>query len=308
MSEKKKNPLIRIWVGTPVHGSYDTTEEYDIANVLKMMGHNVSFEGWFSIIEVADGKKALVTHHGRTGYRYPFTPAQTDAEAILRDMQIGKLPQGIKFYVTAHRHTSMGTGDYFGIKVIRCPCWANFISYARSTMLMPHIMPDIGAYFLIVSPEGRIQLQEWHYPPFIYDEVNDRIIETEPKSKSYVNPKKVTIDEPLKTMLKRAKKVILILADTHVGELTAVTPPEYTDALGYTYKIKMNKCNQRLYEYWQHLALMCRKHFKPDEIWLVGDLVAGHMSKVFEKTRKMTIESLDMQKQAFIELIRQLVP
>ena len=308
MAREKKDPLIRIWTGTPVHGSYDTTEEYDIAEILKLIGYNVSFEGWFSIIEVADGKKALVTHHGRTGYRYPFTPAQTDAEAILRDMQIGKLPQGIKFYVTAHRHTSMGTGDYFGIKVIRCPCWATFIPYAHSTMLMPHILPDIGAYFLIISPEGRIHVQEWHYPPFIYDEAKDEIIEGEAISKSYVNPEKTTIDEPLKTILRRAQKVILILADTHVGERTAVCVPEFTDALGTTYKFQMTKCNERLYKYWKHLALMCRKYFKPDEIWIVGDLVAGHTSKVFEKTRKMTIEDLDRQKQAFIALIRQLIP
>jgi len=108
--------------------------------------------------------------------------------------------------------------------------------------------------------------------------------------------------------LKNAKKVILVLADLHVGELQAVCPPSFTDVNGFIRSINRTKANVKLYKYWEHLCLMSKKFFKPNEIWLIGDCFAGQMPAKFEKYRKITIGNIDDQCYACLELIRKLLP
>src|SRR4030042_1897063 len=116
---KERKPLVRIWSGTPVHASMDTRLHMRLVELLSSVGVKASWEGDFSILDVyeknGEPRRALVTHHARGGYRNPYTPAQTDAEAIIIDMHSGKLPEGIKLYVTAHKHTTDGTMTHRGV-------------------------------------------------------------------------------------------------------------------------------------------------------------------------------------------------
>lgn len=305
---EKKNPLVRVWCGTPVHASLDTRLHMRLVELLKANGIDSRWEGDFSILDVCKNKKALVTHQARGGYRYPYTPAQTDAEAIILDMYSGKLPSGIKLYVTAHKHTTDGTIEHKGLKVIRCPAFVTFIAYAQSLTMLPHYQPDIGAWIIIVTKDGRIRTQEWLYPSFLYNEANQIIYSNEDAEKSYVNSESKQIQEPLITLLKQAVKVILVLADTHVGELGAVCPNSFHDINGVEQEIKTTIANKKLLEYWNHLCYITKTFFKPDEIWLVGDVFAGQMSIRFEKFRKITLGNLDDQTYAALELIRELLP
>lgn len=309
---KMKRTKIRIWAGTPVHASIDTRLHMRLVELLRPLGIDAKWEGDFSLIDIYKKgkkiKKALVSHHGRTGYRYPYTPAQTDAEALIIDMHAGSLPEGIKMYVTAHRHTTAGTIKHKGIHVIRCPAFVGFIPYKGSLMMMPHFIPDMGAWIVIITKDGRVRLQEWLYKPFLYDEATNEIIMNNNPNKSYVNEKVKTIEEPLVSLLKEAGKVILILADTHVGELNAVCPKSFVDVNGIVRTIKTTPANDKMHEYWQHLAHMTKTHFKPNEIWIVGDAFAGQMPAKFEKYRKITIGNIDDQCYAALELIRQLLP
>jgi len=313
MFNKRKNrkPLVRIWTGTPVHASIDTRLHMKLVELLKASNIDAHYEGDYSILDVFEKqgkiKKAIVTHHARGGYRYPYTPAQTDAEAIIIDMHSGKLPEGIKMYVTAHKHTTDGTVVHRGMRVIRSPAFVTFIPYKGSLTMLPHYIPDIGAWIIIITKDGRIVMQEWLYKPFLFEEEIDKITQSDYNGKGYVNLKDKAIYEPLKSLLKEAQKVILITADLHVGELQAVAPKSFVDVNGIVRTIKTNKANNLLYEYWQHLCYMTKTFFKPDEVWLVGDLFAGQMPAKFEKFRKITIGNLDDQCYACRELLRELL-
>ena len=257
-----------------------------------------------NIIDLGHEKKALVSHHGRTGYRYPFTPAQTDAESIIIDMHSGALPLGIRVYVTAHRHTTAGSIEHKGIKIVRCPAFCTFIPYQRSLTLMTHILPDLGAWILIITKDGRIKLQEWLYPPFLYHDVDDKVIMSNEAQKSYVNPDVLAIGEPLTSFLKDAEKIILIIADSHVGEVEAVCPEKFINMFGQEQTVELNEANKLLLKYWKHLCYMAKNVFKTDEVWLVGDAFGGAMSQKFEKFRKMTIGNIEDQLYATLELFR----
>lgn len=310
--KKKRKILFRIWSGTPVHASIDTRLHMRLVEDLKGEPNaDASWEEDFSIITLynKNGKKklAMVTHHGRTGYRYPYTPAQTDIEALIMAMHSGRLPKGIKMFVTAHRHKTKGTMEHEGIDIVRCPCFVSFIPYKGSLTMLPHFQPDIGAWIVIISKTGRIKLQEWLYPPFLFHYPKNEIIESKDSEKSYVNPKIKTIEEPLISLLKNAERVILILADTHVGELQAVCPPSFVDVNGFERPINRTKANIKLYEYWQHLCYMTKCWFKPNEIWVVGDCFAGQMPAKFEKFRRITIGNIDDQKCAALTLLKELL-
>jgi len=309
MSEKRKT-LVRIWSGTPVHQSIDTRQHMALVEKIQAKLEEKAdaiYEGDFSVIEVFKDKKALVTHQARGGYRYPFTPAQTDIEAIIMDMHDGKLPSGIKLYVTAHKHTVAGSMEYHGIKILRCPAFVGFIPYAGSLTMLPHYLSDIGAWIIIITKDGRIKLQEWLYPSCLYNEDKDELIMGDKSEKSYVDTKQKTIEEPLISLLKEASKVILVLADLHIGELSAVCSESFEDGNGIIRKNKLTKANEKLLYYWKHLCYMTKTYFKPDEIWLVGDVFSGQMTVRFEKTRRMTISNIDDQTYTALELIKQLI-
>ena len=310
--KRQKKVLFRIWAGTPVHASIDTRLHMRLVEDLKEEPNaDAIWEEDFSIIDVYKKgetvKKALVSHHGRTGYRYPYTPAQTDVEAIIMDMHSGRFPRGIKLYVTAHYHNVKGTMEHEGIDVVRCPAFVTFIPYKGSLKMLPHYQSDIGVWIVIISKTGRIRLQEWLYPPFLFHYAKNEIIMAGKAEKSYVNPEKKGIEEPLVSLLKNAEKVIMILADLHVGELQAVCPPSFVDVNGFLRSINRTLANKKLYGYWQHLCYMTKRWFKPNEIWLVGDCFAGQMPAKFEKFRRITIGNIDDQKCAALTLLKELL-
>lgn len=306
MSNKKVKPEIKfkVWSATPAHESIDTRLHVRLVELLKAEGFDAEYRGDWDILELCEGKKALVGHHGRGGYRYPFTPAQTDAESIIIDMHSGALPLGIKVYVTAHRHTTAGSVEHKGIKVVRCPAFVSFIPYQRSLTIMTHILPDVGAWIIIITKDRRIRLQEWLYPPFLYHDVDNKIIISNEAQKSYVNPDYSGINEPLVSLLKEAEKVILVIADLHVGETQAVVPPTFKDMFGHTQTVQMNEANKQLYGYWKHLCDTVKKFLNVDEVWLVGDAFGGAMSVKFEKYRKMTLGNIEDQLYATVELLK----
>jgi len=296
----EKLPKIKVWAGTTAHMSLDTRLHKRLVDLLKLEGFDAEYRGDYSFEDLTNEKMAIVTHHARSAYKYRFTPSQTDAEEIMIDQQTGKISAKVKMFVTAHNHTTEGTLEIGTIKILRCPCFTTFIPYGGSLKLLPHYQTDIGAWFIIVTKEGRIRTQEWLYPSFMYHEEDHRILMAEKSEKSYADPENYDLEEHLKTLLTNAQKVIMVVADLHVGEPYAVLPPTYVYN-GMTNNLITTKANDLLFIYWKHLIYMAKNAFKIDEVWVVGDAFSG--GNIFEKTRP-SAGILEYQPYMVVELFK----
>jgi len=293
-------PKIKVWSGTVAHMSLDTRLHKRLVDLLKLEGFNADYRGDWSIETLAKDKQAIVTHHARSAYKYRLTPSQTDAEEIMLDQQVGKLPQEVKMFVTAHNHTTEGSTEIGTIKVVRCPCFTTFIPYTGSLRLLPHYQPDIGAWFIIVTKEGRIRTQEWLYPSFMYHLEDDLILYgAKNLTKSYADPQNYELEDHLKVLLQDAQLIIMVVADLHVGEPYSVCPPsmKYSDE---TKPLMTTKANDLLFAYWKHLIEIAKK-IGIDEVWLVGDAFSG--GQIFEKTRE-SVAILEYQPYMVLELFK----
>lgn len=282
--------------------SIDTRMHRRLVELLQLEGFDARYRGDYSIENLTEDKKAFITHHARGAYRYRYTPSQTDVEALVHNMWTGKLPAGIRVYITAHRHTTEGSMEHLGIKIIRCPCFTTFIPYSSSLKMFPHYQPDIGAFFIIVTKEGRIITQEWLYPTFLYHDVDDKIYMAEKRTgKEYATIDNMTLETKILAQIKQAQKVVMVIADLHVGEKESVSPPTFT-INDVEKPVLTTKANDKLYEYWRHLAYMSRLKFKVDEVWVIGDVFGGGL--VFEKFRTALTKSLEEQVYIAVELFR----
>lgn len=301
---QKNNPIIKVWSGTKAHMSWDTRLHKRLVEILQLNGFNAQYRGDWSIEKLTKGKMAIVTHPARGAYRYRYTPSQTDAEKIILNIAEGKFPKGIVAFVTAHRHTSEGSIDHLGIKIIRVPCFTTHIPYGGSLAMFPHYQPDIGAWFLIVTKSGRIRTQEWLYKTFLYQDVDDEVFIAEDKAlKSYATIDNYELEEHLNALLKTANTVIMIVADTHIGEIYSVAPPEFSYEKR-SFSNYQTKANKILWDYWKHLCYMAKNKFNITEAWFVGDIFAG--TNPFEKYRMPTLTNLDLQVYQALELFKQL--
>lgn len=302
----KWKPKIKLWDGTTVHASLDTLLMQDIALKLQRMGFDAEHKAWWSIEDLHNGKTAFVTHTRRLGALNPYSISQRDAEKFMIDMYSGKLPPNIAMMVTAHGHTSRGSIDDDPFRIVNVPCWTTFLEYPKADANFPHYQTDIGAYFIIVTKEGRIRVQKWLYKPFVYNHNENTIYEaTGNESKKYVEEGNghVDIEDYFKVMCKDAIFLVAVVADFHTGEVAAIAPEKYTYN-HVEWETKMTIANKRILQYWRNFARVL-KILKPHEIWVVGDVCAG--TQIFEKTRRTLTQNLEEQKAMFVELFKELL-
>jgi hypothetical protein len=297
-------PKIKLWDGTTVHASLDTLLMQDVALRLRELGFQTEHKAWWSLEDLHNGKLAFVTHTRRLAGMNPFSTSQRDAEKWQIDMYGGKLPDNIAMQVAAHGHTTRGSIDDDPFRIVNSPCWCSFLEYPKALANLPHFLPDIGAYFIIVTKEGRIRTQKWLYKPFIYDHNENKIYEEGViTSKRYVEEGNghVDIENYFKVMCEEAIFVVAVVADFHVGESAAVAPEQYVYN-GVTRNVNGTIASKRLLQYWRNFAKVC-KILKPHEIWVVGDVCAG--TQIFEKVRRSITDNLEEQKACFVELFKE---
>lgn len=306
MGKSKKvgwRPKIKLWDGTTVHASLDTLLMQDIRFKLKDLGFDCEHKAWWSIEDLHNGKTAFVTHTRRLGSMNPYSISQRDAEKFMIQMFRGSLPRNIAMMVAAHGHTTRGSLDDDPFRIVNSPCWTSFLEYPKALANFPHYQPDIGAYFIIVTKEGRIRTQKWLYKPFVYNHNENKIYdEEEIESKKYVREKTpVYVENFFKTMCKEAKFLVAVVADFHVGEVGAIAPEKYSYN-GQMWETRLTPANKRLLDYWKHFVEIC-KILKPHEVWVIGDVCCG--TQIFEKTRRSLTQNLEEQKAMFVELMKE---
>lgn len=306
MKFKNRKPKFKLWDGTTVHASLDTLLMQDIALRLREMGFEAEHKAWWSFEDLHNGKVAYVTHTRRLGAINPYSVSQKDAEKFMIDMYSGKLPNNIAMSVAAHGHTTRGSIDDDPFRIVNAPCWTSFLEYPKADANFAHYQPDIGAYFIIVTKEGRIRTQKWLYKPFVYEHNSNQLYEaTDISSKKYVEEGngRVDIETYFRKMCEDAQFIVAVIADFHVGEVAAIAPPQYTYN-GQVWETKMTKANVRLYQYWKNFCKVL-KLIQPHEIWIVGDACAG--TQIFEKTRRTLTQNLEEQKAMFVELFKEMM-
>lgn len=303
----KYKPIIKIWDGTVAHSSFDTLISSDIASKLQLEGFETFHRGQWSFEDLHNGTVAFVTHPRRLASINPFTVSQRDAEKFIIQMYKGALPKNISMVVAAHGHTTRGSLEDEPFRIINLPCWTTFIEYQRALTNFPHIQPDIGGYFILVTKNGRIQTQKWLYKPFVYNHFEGKIYEGNGESnpvlsKKYAPLNKVELESYFKEIVNTATFKVLAVADFHVGEVGAVAPEKYRME-GRDIPLQLTEANKRLLSYWTNMVKVI-KLTQPNEIWIVGDPLAG--TQVFEKTRRTLTLNLDEQKAMLIELFKML--
>jgi len=305
---KNKIPRFKILASTKAHGSLDVHICRLVAERIKNKGFNSKYLGYFSFEELKNGDIYILKHERRGAWKYVFTASQGDAEAIIMNRDVGNYPSRTKGQVTGHKHTSEGTLMFKGVDIINVPSWVLWFPYPQARAMMHYYQPDIGAYILIVTKDGRTHWQEWLYKPFIYNEVEDQIIENTNPRRGYANPETFTVSPQFRKLLENSMQTIIVISDTHTGELEAPCPEEfplYDTEDGYKngrlYKPSLSIANKRLNAYWYHFVYMSKFMFKPDEIWHLGDPVAG--TNPFERYRNPLMTNLEIEADACAELV-----
>lgn len=299
-------PKLKLWDGTTVHASIDTLMMQDVSLRLRDLGFQTEHKAWWSFEDLHNGKVAYVTHTRRLAGMNPYSVSQRDAEKFMIDMYSGKLPDNIAMQVAAHGHTTRGSIDDDPFRIVNSPCWCSFLEYPKALANLAHFLPDIGAYFIIVTKEGRIRTQKWLYKPFLYDHNAAKIYEEGTiTSKKYVEEGNghVDIEDYFKKMCDDALFLVAVVADFHCGEVAAIAPEKYTYN-GQVWEVKQTLANKRLFQYWKNFTRVC-KILKPDEMWIVGDVCAG--TQIFEKVRRSVSDNLEEQKAMFVELFKELL-
>lgn len=296
------SPIIKLWDGTSVHQSLDTSLMNDVASKLCDLGLESIYRGTWSYEKLVNGKQAFVTHTRRLGGMNPYSVSQRDAEKWMINITKGLAPKNACMKVAAHGHTIRGTIDDEPFKIINSPCWATFQEYDKALGNFEHYQTDIGAFFIFVTNEGRIRLQSWLYQPFTYNHHLNEIYEGENSNKKFVElTDKPVIESYLKTLASNSKQIIAVTADYHCGHTSAIAPPQY-NYNGVTWEIKQSKANARIYSYWQHFIKTC-KLLGVTDFWVIGDACDGR--NVFaDKTHRTLTQNLDEQKALFIELFK----
>jgi len=295
--------IVKLWDGTTAHASVDCKIMSDITSLLKNEGITAIHKFWYSFEDLKNGTIAYVTHTRRSNPINPYSSSWRDSERFKLRMYDGSLPNNISVCVYAHLHTSRGSIEDGKLKIVYLPAWSIFQPYPSACANFPHWQPDIGAYFLFVTEGGRIKLLKWLYKPFVYVEIDDKIYEGDGSSEYVDCEKPLVLDAYLKDLIETSIFKVCMIADLHVGSKYAITPEKYKDINGNEWIVPTNKANRRLMDYWHHFAKVF-KTFKFDELWIIGDAIAG--LNVFDKQICNQINTLDEQKYAFIEVIKEL--
>ena len=301
-------PTIKIWEGTTAHGSVDMQEGRVIADALKLLfgEQNVLCRGEWSFEDLKNGKLAFVTHPRNLGSVYQYTTGQRTAEGFIKTMFYHGLPESVRLVVDAHGHTTKGSLQDEPLNVIHAACWTTFLEYPRANANFSRYQPDIGAWFIIITRAGRIVLQRWLYKPFIYHKVTGKIYESNVQADGWASSNRLEIERYFKILIEDALFVVVVIADTHMGEKGAIAPLSYHDENDKVIRVpNYTAANRRLYRYWLNFVSLLLE-IKPDEIWFVGDPLAG--TQVFSKKTATITQNLDEQRRMFVELFRPLAP
>jgi len=294
-------PKFKIIASTKAHGSLDMHICDWTAQKVGEVGFPSEFLGYFSFEELPNGDIYILKHERRGAWKYVFTASQGDAEAIIQNRAVGSYPPRVKGQVTGHKHTSEGTIVGFkGIDVINAPCWVLWTPYPTARAMMHYYQPDIGAWILIITKDGRSHWQEWLYKPLIYNEQKDNIIENVNPRRTYVNTNVFNVTPDFQNLLDNAVYVVVVIADTHIGERDAPCPESFMSG-NLEIRPSLTIANHRLNAYWYHFIYMCRYVLNADEIWHLGDPVAG--TNPFEKYRSPLMTNLEQEVGAFAKLM-----
>lgn len=297
-------PLIKLWDGTPSHSSTDTLLMREVSLSLRELGFKSEHKALWSFEDLHNGKMAYVTHTRRVGGQRPYGISQADAEKYVIDMFTGKMPNNLVMQVAAHGHTVRGSIDDEPFRIINSPCWVTFMEYPKAQASFPHWQTDIGAYFIIVTKEGRIRTQPWLYPPFIYNHNESKIYSADLTNSKYVkmDNKQPVLESYFRDLCKDAKFIIAVTADYHVGHVGGLAPLKY-EINGSTWEVKQTIANARMLSYWKNFVAVC-KIIKPNELWVVGDACNG-VQRDYDQTSRSLTQNLDEQKAMFVELFKE---
>lgn len=299
--KKKKLPKFKIVASTKAHGSLDVHICELVANNIRELGFDSKFLGYFSFEELPNGDTYILKHERRGAWKYVFTPSQGDAEGIIINKQTGEYPSKTKGQVSGHIHTSAGSIIGFkGIDIINCPAWVTWFPYARARALMHYWQPEVGGWILVITKDGRTYWQKWLYKPFVYNEIQNKITENTDPERSYVDMNSFVVSPHFQRLLDDASYVVIAIADTHTGEKNAPCPESFK-YINVTRNPDLSIANRRMNAYWYHFMYMARYIFKVDEIWHLGDPVAG--TNPFEKYRDPLMTNLQVEASAFTELM-----
>lgn len=298
--KREKIPKFFFVGGTKAHGSLDTHIHQLISDNLEKKGFESRFLGVFEFKELPNGDRYILKHERRGAWKYKYTASQTDAEGIIFNIYNGIYPKETKGQLTGHLHNAEGTIiGYKGIDVICIPSFVAWLPYPRARTMMHYYQSDVGAYILIVTKDGRNHWQEWLYRPFIYQDNNNSIIQGSKPNRTYVSTDKFDVSPHFKKLLEDAIFVAVAISDTHTGEKEAPCPETYTYKDRQVRK-DLTRGNYRMNSYWYHLMYMIKYVFKADEVWHLGDGVAG--TNPFEKYRNPLMVNLHEEVAALVEL------
>jgi hypothetical protein len=297
-------PKIKLWDGTPSHASTDTLLMKEVSLSLRELGFKTEHKAMWSFEDLHNGKIAYVTHTRRVGGQRPYGISQADAEKYVIDMYTGKMPINLAMQVAAHGHTVRGTIDDEPFRIVNSPCFATFMEYPKAQASFPHWQTDIGAYFIVITKEGRIRLQSWIYPPFIYNHNEAKVYSGEYSNAKYVamTTKTPVLESYFKALCEDAKFIIAVTADYHVGHVGALAPAQY-ELNGQTWNVSQTPANKRMFSYWQNFVAVC-KIIKPNELWVVGDACNG-VQRSYDQVSRALTQNLDEQKAMFVELFKE---
>jgi hypothetical protein len=276
----------------------------EVSLSLRELGFVTKHKAMWSFEDLHNGKIAYVTHTRRVGGQRPYGISQADAEKYVIDMFTGKMPPNLAMQVAAHGHTVRGSIDDEPFRIINSPCWVTFMEYPKAQASFPHWQTDIGAYFIIVTKEGRIRTQTWLYPPFIYNHNEGKVYGGDYANGKFVEMKnsKPVLESYFQDLCKDAKFIIAVTADYHVGHVGGLAPEKYT-LNDSDWTVPLTKANKKLLEYWRNFVSVC-KIIKPNELWVVGDACNG-VQRNYDQVARALTQNLDEQKAMFVELFKE---
>jgi len=302
---ERRMPKFKIVTGTKAHGSLDTFVADMVADKIEKLGFDCGkdsgFLGYFSFETLPNGDVFLIKHERSGAWINVFNPSRRVADQMHKNIRLGLYPEKTKGQITAHKHTARGTLiGYDGMDIINAACWVGFIPYPKARTNMASWQPDIGGWILLIMKDGRTIWQKWIYRPYIWEEYKNKLSMTKKTGRSYVDAKNFEVSSHFKYLLENAVYKIIIIADTHIGEKVAPCPEEFATK-GRMEQVSLCKANRLMNAYWYHFMYMTKYVFKADEIWHLGDVVAG--TNPFEKYRAPLMTNLTIEADAFVGLM-----
>lgn len=97
------------------------------------------------------------------------------------------------------------------------------------------------------------------------------------------------------------KRKVVAVADMHTGSRFALWPTGFKTTEGNDLSAQMSTGQKRLLKYWREFVKICNEEYKPDTVFLLGDLVQGTHRAEFG--RELLTADLNEQIEACVELL-----